>query len=100
MPLQGGAGYHRPPRISLGKQPMYTYAVKFFTKSLPGRGMIMRLHEILRENNQSDERHANEVMIMRLSEVLRENNQSDERHANEVESITNPGMRHASPRPI
>jgi hypothetical protein len=39
-------------------------------------------------------------MIMRLSEVLRENNQSDEEHANEVESITNPGVRHASPRPI
>jgi hypothetical protein len=56
---------------------MCTYAVKFFTKSLPGLGMIMRLHEILRENNQSDERHANEV-----------------------ESITNLGMRHASPRPI
>jgi hypothetical protein len=61
MPLQGGAGYRWPPRISLGKQPMCTYAVKFFTKSLPGPGMIMRLHEILRENNQSDERHANEV---------------------------------------
>ena len=59
--LQGGAGYHWPPHISLGKQPMCTYAVKFFTKSLPGLGMIMRLHEILRENNQSDERHANEV---------------------------------------
>jgi hypothetical protein len=39
-------------------------------------------------------------MIMRLCEVLREYNQSDERHANEVECITNPGMRHASPRPI
>jgi hypothetical protein len=37
---------------------------------------------------------------MRLSEVLRENNQSDEKHANEVESITNPGVRHTSPRPI
>jgi hypothetical protein len=38
MPLQGGAGYRWPPRISLGKQPMCTYAVKFFTKSLPGPG--------------------------------------------------------------
>jgi hypothetical protein len=37
---------------------------------------------------------------MRLSEVLRKNNQSDEEHANEVECITNPGVRHASPRPI
>ena len=61
MPLQGGAGYCWPPRISLGKQPMCTYAVKFFTKSLPGLGMIMRLCKVLRENNQSDERHANEV---------------------------------------
>jgi hypothetical protein len=61
MPLQGGAGYRWPPRISLGKQPMCTYAVKFFTKSLPGPGMIMRLCKVLRENNQSDERHANEV---------------------------------------
>jgi hypothetical protein len=77
MPLQGGTGYRWPPCISLGKQPMCTYAVKFFTKSLPGPGMIMRLHEVLRENNQSDEEHANEV-----------------------ESITNPGVRHASPRPI
>ena len=77
MPLQGGAGYCWPPRISLGKQPMCIYAVKFFTKSLPGLGMIMR-----------------------LCKVLRENNQSDERHANEVECITNPGVRNASPRPI
>jgi hypothetical protein len=37
---------------------------------------------------------------MWLSEVLRENNQSDEEHANEVECITNLGVRHASPRPI
>ena len=29
---------------------------------------------------------------MRLSEVLRENNQSDEEHANEVECITNPDV--------
>ena len=77
MPLQGGAGYRWPPCISLGKQPMCIYTVKFFTKSLPGLGMIMR-----------------------LSEVLRENNQSDEELANEVEFITNPGVRHASPRPI
>jgi hypothetical protein len=37
---------------------------------------------------------------MRLSEVLRENHQSDEEHANEVECITNPGVRHSFPRPI
>jgi hypothetical protein len=37
---------------------------------------------------------------MRPSEVLRENNQSDEEHANEVEIITNRGVRHTSPRPI
>jgi hypothetical protein len=37
---------------------------------------------------------------MSLSEVLRENNQSDEEHANEVECITNPGVRDASPMPI
>jgi hypothetical protein len=77
MLLQGGAGYRWPPRISLGKQPMCTYAVKFFTKSLPGLGMIMR-----------------------LCEVLREYNQSDVRHANEGECISNLGVRHASPRPI
>jgi hypothetical protein len=59
--IAGGAGYRWPPRISLGKQPMCIYTVKFFTKSLPGLGMIMRLSEVLRENNQSDERHANEV---------------------------------------
>jgi hypothetical protein len=29
-------------------------------------------------------------MIMRLSDVLRENNQSDEEYANEIECITNP----------
>jgi hypothetical protein len=40
---------------------MCTYALKFFTKSLPGPGMIMRLSKVLRENHQSDERHANEV---------------------------------------
>jgi hypothetical protein len=61
MPLQGGTSYHSPPCISLGKPPMCTYAVKFFTKSLPGLGMIMRLCKVLREYNQSDEEHANEV---------------------------------------
>jgi hypothetical protein len=61
MSLQGGAGYRWPPCISLDKQPMCTYALKFFTKSLPGPGMIMRLSKVLRENHQSDERHANEV---------------------------------------
>jgi hypothetical protein len=40
--LQGGAGYCWPPRISLDKQPMCSYAVKFFAKTLPGPGMIMR----------------------------------------------------------
>jgi hypothetical protein len=33
---------------------------------------------------------------MRFCEVPRENNQSDEEHANKVECITNPGVRHAS----
>jgi hypothetical protein len=37
---------------------------------------------------------------MRFCEVLREINQSDDELANEVECITNPGVRHASPRPI
>jgi hypothetical protein len=41
VPLQGGAGYCWPPRINLGKQPMCTYAVMFFAKTLPGSGMIM-----------------------------------------------------------
>jgi hypothetical protein len=59
--LQGDTGYCWPPYISLGEQPMCTYAVKFFTKSLPGPGMIMRLCKVLRENNQSEERHTNEV---------------------------------------
>ena len=61
MPLQGGTGYRWPPHINLGKQPMCIYTVKFFTKSLPGLGMIMRLSKVLRENHQSDERHANDV---------------------------------------
>ena len=29
MPLQGGAGYRWPPRISLGKQPMCIYSKVF-----------------------------------------------------------------------
>jgi hypothetical protein len=37
---------------------------------------------------------------MRFCEVLRENNQSDEEHANEVECINNLGVRHTSTRPI
>ena len=77
VPLQSVTDYCWPPCISLDKQPMRTYAVKLFAKTLPGPGMIMR-----------------------LCKVLRENNQSDEDHANEVECITNPGVRHASPRPI
>jgi hypothetical protein len=48
MPLQDGAGYRWPPHISLGKQPMCTYAVKFFAKSRPGPGMLMRFCEVLR----------------------------------------------------
>ena len=43
VPLKGGADYCWPPHISLDKQPMCTYAVKFFAKTLPGPGMIMRL---------------------------------------------------------
>jgi hypothetical protein len=57
VPLQSGAGYCWPPRISLDKQPMCTYAVKFFAKTLSGPGMIMRFCEY----NQSDVRHANEL---------------------------------------
>jgi hypothetical protein len=30
VPLQSGTDYCWPPRISLDKQPMCTYAVKFF----------------------------------------------------------------------
>jgi hypothetical protein len=48
MPLQGGTGYRWPPCIRLGKQPMSIYAVKFFARSLPGPGMIMRFCEVLR----------------------------------------------------
>ena len=57
VPLLSGTDYCWPPRIRLDKQPMCTYAVKFFAKTLPGLGMIMRLWEY----NQSDVRHANEV---------------------------------------
>jgi hypothetical protein len=57
VPLQSDTDYCWPPRISLDKQPMCTYAVKFFAKTLPGLGMIMRLWEY----NQSDVRRANEV---------------------------------------
>jgi hypothetical protein len=57
MPLQSGTDYGWPPPISLDKQTMCTYAVKFFAKTLPGPGMIMRLWEY----NQSDEEHANEA---------------------------------------
>jgi hypothetical protein len=57
VPLQSGADYCWPSCISSDKQPMCTYAVKFFAKTLPGPDMIMRLWEY----NQSDVRHANEV---------------------------------------
>jgi hypothetical protein len=57
VPLQSGTDYCWPLCISLDKQPMCTYAVKFFVKTLPGPGMIMRLWKY----NQSDVRHANEV---------------------------------------
>ena len=43
VPLQSGTDYCWPPCISLDKQPMCTYAVKFFAKTLPGPGMIIRL---------------------------------------------------------
>jgi hypothetical protein len=43
VPLQSGTDYCWPPCISLDKQPMCTYAVKFFAKTLPGPDMIMRL---------------------------------------------------------
>ena len=49
MPLQGGAGYRWPPHTSLGKQPMCTYAVKFFAESQHGPGMLMSFCEVLRE---------------------------------------------------
>jgi hypothetical protein len=32
VPLQSGVGYCWPPRISLDKQPMCTYAVKFLPR--------------------------------------------------------------------
>jgi hypothetical protein len=48
VPLQSGTDYCWPPRISLDKQLMCTYAVKFFAKTLPGPGMIMRFCNVLR----------------------------------------------------
>jgi hypothetical protein len=48
VPLQSGTDYCWPPRIRLDKQPMCTYAVKFFAKTLPGPGMIMRFCKVLR----------------------------------------------------
>jgi hypothetical protein len=78
VPLQGGAGW--PPRISLGRHPLCTYAVKFFAK--------MRFWELTNINqsnekqvNQSDEREVNQSDERHV-------NQSDVRHANEVVSIT------------
>jgi hypothetical protein len=35
-PLQDGAGYHWPPPMIMGKQPMCACAVEFFAESLPG----------------------------------------------------------------
>jgi hypothetical protein len=57
VPLQSGTDYCWPPRISLDKQPMCTYVVKYFAKTLPDPGIIIGLWEY----NQSDVRHANEV---------------------------------------
>jgi hypothetical protein len=48
VPLQSGTDYCWPPCISLDKQPMCTYAVKFFAKTLPGPDMIMRFCKVLR----------------------------------------------------
>jgi hypothetical protein len=48
VPLQSGTDYCWPPRIRLDKQPMCTYAVKFFAKTLPGPGMIMSFCKVLR----------------------------------------------------
>jgi hypothetical protein len=61
VPLLSGTDYCWPPRITLDKQPMCTYVVKFFAKTLPGPGMIMRFCKVLRESSQSDEEHANEA---------------------------------------
>ena len=56
MPLQGGAGYRWPPRISLGKNPMCTYAVKFFCQD-----EVLRINQSdERQVNQSDERQVNQ----------------------------------------
>ena len=46
--LLSGTDYCWPPCIRLDKQPMCTYAVKFFAKTLPGPGMIMRFCKVLR----------------------------------------------------
>jgi hypothetical protein len=46
--LQSGTDYCWPPHIRLDKQPMCTYAVKFFAKTLPGPDMIMRFCKVLR----------------------------------------------------
>jgi hypothetical protein len=48
VPLLSGTDYCWPPCIRLDKQPMCTYAVKFFAKTLPGPGMIMRFCKVLR----------------------------------------------------
>jgi hypothetical protein len=48
VPLLSGTDYCWPPRIRLDKQPMCTYAVKSFAKTLPGPGMIMRFCKVLR----------------------------------------------------
>jgi hypothetical protein len=48
VPLLSGTDYCWPPRIRLDKQPMCTYAGKFFAKTLPGPGMIMRFCKVLR----------------------------------------------------
>jgi hypothetical protein len=48
VPLLSGTDYCWPPHIRLDKQPICTYAVKFFAKTLPGPGMIMRFCKVLR----------------------------------------------------
>jgi hypothetical protein len=35
-PLQDGTGYHWPPPMNMGKQPMCACAQEFFAESLPG----------------------------------------------------------------
>jgi hypothetical protein len=71
VPLQGGAGYHRPPR---------THSSKVF--------FFFCQDEVLRIN-QSDERQVNQSDERQVNQSdEREVNQSDVRHANEVVSIT------------